>query len=159
MSTIVLYDGVFYSDTQTTTILTDEETGDTMILKRTHGTNKVYYHNGKLYGATGDSRGWLDFRDNNGHWRWSFYPFPESAIVEWDGKTARALNFRQKRILGIYIRWWKETKIGSNQYVAFGSGSNAASEAIDKGLSPTEAVQYASDRDEYTDDNVVTKQL
>lgn len=164
MSTVIWYKGVLYSDSQVSNGDIINESGETIpkIIKK---GKKLFRANNTLYGVTGTLEGYANFvkRGYKGSWYWSITPFWFALIIQWDGKKLITWKLIEKKIFGIYFSWFKKSEIEWNSrpklILFMGSGSEYAMEADNKRLIPEEMIQYASDRDPYTDDDVVSMNL
>ncbi len=164
MSTVIWHKGIMYSDSQISEGKTIDENGVT--LPKTIGKGKKIFRVGnKIYGITGTIQGYEDFvkRGYKGTLRWDTKESLFALIIQWDGKKLIAWKLIEKKIFGTYFSWFKKTKFdwknNPKLVLYMGSGDDYAIEADDKGLTPEEMIRYASDRDPYTDDEVVSMSL
>lgn len=162
MSTVIWRKGIMYADTQGTPkskIIDGVE-----IPVETNITVKIFKENNRLYGVVGEIGGWQVFQDRarrnqREKWSWSFKKQWHATIIEWDGEELIGWHFHQKRILGIYFSRFKEEKLDKNKNAIMGFGEDFAIEALDLKLTPVEAIQYASDRDPWTNTKVMSLTL
>lgn len=168
MSTVIWYKGKLYSDSRVTNDLLNTETGD--LVDRIIGKGKKLFRHpkkNKIYGVTGTLEGFADFKSRGykGSLRWGTESSSKTLVIEWDGEHLIGWVYKEKYIkwLRIYISKFVKTKYNWKDApefkISMGSGTEYASEMLDYGCSIREAIQYASDRDEYTDDEVVTLEL
>lgn len=168
MSTVIWYKGKLYADSRITNDRFNAETGelkDRVIRKG----KKIFRHKNKnkIYGVTGTIEGFSDFiaRGYRGSWKWNTVPGDNALIIEWNGKKLIGWIYKEKHIkcLGVYISWFEKQEHNWKDHpelkLIMGSGTPYANIALDHGHSIREAIQYASDRDEYTDDEVFTLSL
>ena len=164
MSTVIWYEGILYSDSQVTSEEITDEKGITLSKTISKG-KKLFRVGNKIYGVTGTLNGYSDFisRGYSGFWRWSRESSLFALILEWDGKKLISWRLMEKKIWGFYFSWFKKIehnwRNNSKLVLYMGSGNGFAIEANKKGLTITEMIQYASDRDPYTDDEVVSMSL
>lgn len=162
MSTVIWDDGVLYADTQGSVGRVSFGDGKEFPVEIVR-TIKIVKKDGKLLGATGEIGGLWAFqsRKKKDGYYWGRKKFFEALILEWDGKELKRWKFYQKKILGIYISIFKKKVLDANpnQQAVMGSGTDFAIVALEAGLTPVEAIQYASDRDPWTNDEVMVLTL
>ena len=164
MSTVIWYKGVLYSDSQLSNGKTVDEKG-VKIPKEIKTGEKLFRVNNRIYGVTGTLNGYHDFvkRRYKGSWRWSLNSSNFALIVQWDGKNLISWKLIEKKIWKFYFSWFEKTeyiwKSNPGLILYMGSGDDFAIEANEMGLNEKEMIQYASDRDPFTDDNVVSMSL
>ena len=165
MSTVIWHKGVLYSDSQVTKEEITNENGITLPTIIEKG-KKLFRVGNKIYGVAGALDGYNDFVNRGKYkrsWRYSRSSLEFVLIIEWDGKNLIGWKLIEKKIWIFYIRWFRKIKYNwksdSTLHLYMGSGDDFAIEASKKGLTVTEMIQYASDRDPYTDDEVVSMSL
>lgn len=163
MSTVIWYKGVLYADRRLSQ-------GDNLVWKdgkqypeKYFDGIKMFQHGNAVYAVTGKRAGWVYFQkmklmafplriiDRLITWK-----LPTSWLISWDGKDLHTWNYRERKFFGITFSWWEHEKVNyeDETLLTMGSGGEYAREAINLGLTPHEAIAYASDRDPYTDSNV-----
>lgn len=161
MSTVIWQDGVLYADTQGSVGRVSFGDGEEFPVEIIIRTIKIVKEDGRLLGATGEIGGLWEFqsRKKKDGWYWGREKFFEALIIEWDGNELKQWKFYQKKILGIYVSIFKKKVLNFNQWAVMGSGADFAIKALKAGLMPSEAIQYASDRDPWTNDKVMALTL
>lgn len=163
MSTVVWYNRKFYADTQTTNY-TQGQDGSTTI-NSTVIDSKLFRMDNRVFAHVGNVRSCEEFFKwvEAGQPRFFYWgPTSYSVIGEWDGKNLIFWHAKEVlwKIRGLEIfsfSYWRKQKIvklEEGDYYYMGSGGQYASDALKAGLTPVEAIQYASDRDSFTNDRV-----
>ena len=154
MSTVIFHNGLMYADTRLS-FLNQVSFSGRELPDRFSTTRKMYHANDKIYGAVGDVSTWKLFkkRGYKGKPFLSFKKVDLAVIIEYDGKDIIGWHFKIKKFLFFWwIVGWEKVILNAAAPALMGSGEPFASEAMRLGLTPIEAIKYASDRDPYTND-------
>ncbi len=158
MSTVIWHEEKLYADTQVSELIMNEK-GERELVSSHKGT-KLFKIGNVIYGATGTLTGWDSFKNRK------FKRMPRLAInepdgvdiIEYNGEKIKVWDWREWKIpiLTWYIFRSHLRTFNPNtcMWVVSGTGGSAAISALKAGLTPTESIQYASDRDIWTNDDI-----
>jgi len=158
MSTVIWHKEKLYADTQVSKLIMNEKGEKELVCS--HKCTKLFKIGNVIYGATGTLTGWNNFKHRKFKRmpRLSINEPDEVDIIEYNGEKLKVWDWQEWKIpiLNWYIfrsslRIVKPTEC---TWISSGSGGVAASEALKAGLTAIEAIQYASDRDIWTNDEV-----
>ena len=162
MTTIIWKDGVFYADTQLS-IMSDINDPSAVIVGTLSG-HKLHNIRGHKYAGSGNTDIISEFLDiSNRFFKLYWRLVKKEYIFNKKNNNVTILDFKAPKLKiwsinsiiifkRIQIVWFSVKRYNTKNitWCTGGSGQDYAKNALNLGLTPTEAIQYASDRCEYT---------